>query len=59
MDLRSARTSESMAGMASALILFSGSWTLIFLDLGMYALILGIPIALVVWFMGKRKNRQR
>jgi hypothetical protein len=40
-----------MNGMA--LMLLSGSWTLIFLDVGMYALILGVPIALIVWIRKK------
>jgi hypothetical protein len=45
-----------MAGMA--LILLSGSWTLIFLVLLMWAAIIGVPIALIVfgfrWFSRRR-----
>jgi hypothetical protein len=39
-----------------AILLFSGSWTLIFLDLLMYAVIIGIPIWLIVWFRGRHKR---
>jgi cytochrome c biogenesis protein CcdA len=41
-----------------ALILLSGSWTLIFLVLGMYAFILGVPIALIIWLVKKLKKRK-
>jgi len=44
-----------MAGMA--IILLSGSWTLIFLDLAMWSLILGAPIAIAVWIAKKLMRR--
>jgi len=50
------RQHESMSGMV--FILFSGSWTLIFLVLGMYALILGVPIGLIVWLRKKLNHRK-
>jgi len=32
------------------------SWTLIFLDLILYAFVLGIPIILIVWLVRRRKH---
>jgi hypothetical protein len=40
-----------------ALILLSGSWMLIFLDLTMYGAILGVPMALYFWLRRRSKNR--
>ena len=44
-----------MAGMAT--ILLSGSWTLIFLVLAMWSIILGIPITLIIWLIKRLKTR--
>jgi hypothetical protein len=40
-----------------ALIVLSGSWTLIFLVLLMWTVFLAIPIALIVWQVKKVKRR--
>jgi hypothetical protein len=40
-----------------AIFLLSGSWTLIFIDLGIYAVVLGLPIAFIVCLRRGSKNR--
>jgi hypothetical protein len=40
-----------------AVILLSGSWTLIFLDLAMWSFLFGVPAALIVLLVRKLKSR--
>jgi len=47
---------EAMPG-DMAVILLSGSWTLIFLDLAMWSFLFGVPAALIVLLVRKLKSR--